>query len=104
MLEKFVGKYMDAADIVIPWTENLPGKGSNTIEMSMDVNPRTQAVDTLITTPNSSLKVYKYPMSKLPFSTLIEWATQIGPTTGNIWLWFVYPQILWPLLIESVLS
>lgn len=86
MLEKFVGKYMNAAEIVLPWTEKLPGKGSNTIEMSMDVNPRTKAVDTYIASPSSSLKIYKYPMSKLPFSTLIEWATQIGPTTGNSWL------------------
>lgn len=86
VLEKFVGKYINAAEIVLPWTEKLPGKGSNTIELSMDVNPRTKAVDTFIASPGSSLKIYKYPMSKLPFSTLIEWATQIGPSTGNSWL------------------
>lgn len=105
ILEQFVVKYMNAAEVVLPWTENLPGKGSNTIEMSMDVNSRTQAVEAFIATANRSLKIYKYPMSKIPFSTLIEWATQISPSTGNIWLWIFlstsFVALAWKSLVLS---
>jgi len=75
-LEKMVVKYMNAAKVMIPGTQEKSGEGYNTITMLFDVDQKTRSVDSFVTTPDTSVKIHRLPLSKLPMSTFAEWLTQ----------------------------
>ncbi|XP_054280083.1 vitellogenin-1-like isoform X1 [Macrosteles quadrilineatus] len=75
-LENMVVKYVNAAKVVIPGTEEKSGEGVNTMSMLVDVDQKTRSVEMSVYTPVTSAKIHRLPLSKLPMSTLAEWATQ----------------------------
>jgi hypothetical protein len=77
-------KYIDAAKVMIPGTEEKTGQGYNMARMVVEIDQKTRSVDAFVTTPVTAVKIHQLPLSSLPMSTLAEWATQADVVQGII--------------------
>uniref|UniRef100_A0A1B6MSS2 VWFD domain-containing protein n=1 Tax=Graphocephala atropunctata TaxID=36148 RepID=A0A1B6MSS2_9HEMI len=68
--------YIDAAKVMLPRVEVKRGEGVNTMSLVVDVNARTESINAFIKTPVTSINIYRYPLSKLPMRSFLEWRTQ----------------------------
>lgn len=82
-MEKVVQKYMNAAQVMLPRSEEKAGRGSNTMDLTVDISPRTQSLNAFLTTPNTSLNLYRQSLNRNPMATVAEWLVQVNPAAGN---------------------